>query len=298
MHRIEEQLEKTLGKDDLKFRSLPYINKANYAWFRANILTSRVACEWLWLLNEWIIMKAKTAQDEVNERKEDIKNALLAQGNEDWWKNIRSFLNTWIPVHCYKRWESYRANPHIEQKYREIIWSFSLESTLFNKIYEMMCIDLIKAHAQEKNKNHHIEVLKTSTYDDVMCWVDAILIATDKTTNKKKTFFIDMLTSASETSRYTKNKWSVDLLQCYEYNSAIWRWIKVPKEDKIIYPIHPELWFLTLDKYLSTIKEKGSIDPTEVLDIYRKLHSEHAEYTTIDNDKEIPIIWYATKKVA
>lgn len=295
---MEHDLDKKFGKDDLRTRSLPYINKANYAGFRANILTSRKAFESLWLFSEWIIFKAQQAQAEVQSRKEDIKNALLSDNNEDWWANIKSFLNEWVKTHCYKRWESYRANPHIEQKYKEIIETFSLESTLFNKIYEMMCIDLVKAHAQEKNKNYDIEVLKTSTYDDVMCWVDAILIATDKVSGKKKTFFIDMLTSASETSRYNKNNWWIDTLQCYEYNSAIWRWIKVPKEDKIIYPIHPELWFLTLNTYLETIKKKGTIDAKEVLDIYRKLHAEHEEYTTIDNDKEIPIIGYATKKVA
>jgi len=138
-----------------------------------------------------------------------------------------------------------------QKKFNEKTWKYSVESFVFNRLYEMMLTQLIQKHLQDTfGHEFSIKGIKTSTFDDTMTWTDIIVMFKNKKNARRFTVWIDHICGTSKQSIDKKSV--IQSTLCPEFCSSRWRW-RYKKIPRLVRNTNPGISFLLFEWYIGEI---------------------------------------------
>ncbi len=217
------------------------------------------------------------ATDEYREESE--KQEAMIENMQNRFKNF-SYYNS------YTRTEKFQNDQKRENIFEKKISQCNAESFLFNRLYEMMMTKMIQAYVEDDFSDYKVKVYKTTSYDDLMSWVD-IIVALQNKEWYRANVGIDHICGNSISAIEGKENKS-DKSHCMEYNSSVrnGRFSAIPR---VVRNSNPWISFLLFDWYLWKIAAGEDVANSKLIDIYYEIQQSHPELykESLDSGTEI-----------
>lgn len=269
----------------LNTRALEFIDKAKLQLFYKSILNDELCKKYAWLN---AIHDGGTLV-RINNVKKELDTALTTDRETQYnMTKIKLWFMEWHEKKWYTRQKDYRVNEDYEKTFQQNVSQFAVDTLLYNRLYEMMCADLIKDLYKEEFPEYRFLVKKTSLYDDVMGGVDVIVCSEPKAGIKgeRRYIGIDLISSIDENAVATKSQ-KKSTAKCTEFNYYIGKNLTM---DRIVCNINPKISFMLLDRYLQAAIDGKQWAPGELLATYNEIWQAHEEcHNWLDSNGKITI---------
>lgn len=183
---------------------------------------------------------------------DDEKTWQLLDEYEESIKNIKLWLFRLQQEHSYERWEWFKDIRWEDERLTTLLETFNMESFFFNKIYEMMLVQIIEARLNniDQDEFSRYKVYKSTTFDDCLSKTDFIVTWKNKYNKARSRIAVDHI--CWWTKKSVRKKWDSDTALCKEFCSSIWNGNYKPMK-RIVWKSQPELSFLLFNRYIKQL---------------------------------------------
>ena len=273
IQKMISEIDKKSQSVDLNKKASEFVDKHMMNLYFHTLLSDRWCKRWLGLDQ----IQDISMHGRIERTKSDLEGALTATPEQTM---ASKWILVWFSDRHDKKWYTrkpwFETPPHFEKTFQEAVSTFTPKTILYNRLYEMMCTDLIQDLYSAEFPEYNFLMKKTSLYDDVMSWVDIIVSAKpkDHIDAPIQNIWIDLLSSNSQTSvslKEGKNKQAT----CHEFNYNIHKNIRL---QRIVCHVNPQISFMLLQKYLERWMTGKWRKRWELLQEYNQIRENHPEF--------------------